>query len=68
MTLAFLEMMLEQLNAQFKSVVEQVNPEKPVVQHCNAIEVLGAIQLMKQLIQQEKGTLAAPPGATGPVI
>ena len=68
MTLAFLEMMLEQLNAQFKSVVEQVNPEKPVVQHCNAIEVLGAIQVMKQLIQQEQATLAAPPGATGPVI
>ena len=68
MTLEFLEMMLGQLNEQLKSVVEQVAPEKPVVQHCNAIEVLGAIQLAKQLIQQEKGVLAAPPGATGPAI
>ena len=68
MTLEILEGVLGQLNAQLQAVVQQVAPEKPVVQHCNAIEVLGALQLCKQLIQLEQQALAAPPGATGPVI
>ena len=68
MTLDTLNGVLSQLNAQFQSVVQQVNPEKPVIQHCNAIEVLGAIQVVKQLIQQEQLVLSSPPGATGPVI
>lgn len=68
MTLETLEGVLSQLQEQFKSVVQQVAPEKPVIQHCNAIEVLGAIQVVKQLIQQEQMVLASPPGATGPVI
>ena len=68
MTLETLEGVLSQLNEQFKAVVQQVAPEKPVIQHCNAIEVLGAIQVVKQLIQQEQLVMQAPPGATGPVI
>ena len=68
MTLETLEGVLSQLQEQFKSVVQQVAPEKPVIQHCNAIEVLGAIQVVKQLIQQEQMVLASPPGATGPAI
>ena len=68
MTLQTLENALTQLEAQFKGVVEQVKPEKPVIQHCNAIEVLGAMQLAKQLIALEKQELASPPGATGPII
>ena len=68
MTLETLEGVLSQLNAQFQAVVQQVAPEKPVIQHCNAIEVLGAIQVVKQLIQQEQMVLASPPGATGPAI
>ena len=68
MTLDTLNGVLSQLNAQYQTVVQQVAPEKPVIQHCNAIEVLGAIQLVKQLIQQEQMVLASPPGATGPEI
>ena len=68
MTLETLESALSQLNVQLQAVVQQVAPEKPVIQHCNAIEVLGAIQVVKQLIQQEQIVLASPPGATGPII
>ena len=68
MTLDTLNGVLSQLNAQFQTVVQQANPEKPVIQHCNAIEVLGAIQLCQQLIQQEQLLLSSPPGATGPAI
>ena len=67
MTLETLQNVQKQLQAQLQHVLTTPN-EKPVLQHCNAIELLGAMQLMTQLIQQEQLVLQAPPGATGPVI
>lgn len=66
MTLAFLENMRRQLQEQHDKLPSTANPDKPVLLHCNYIELAGAIQLADQLIAQEKIMLAAPPGATGP--
>lgn len=66
MTLKTLESVLVQLEHQYLSVLGGITEEKPAMQHCNLIEVCGAIQLAKQLIQQEQIELHAPPGATGP--
>jgi len=68
MTLDTLNEVMKQLNEQLQAVKQQANLEKPVIQHCNAIELLGAIQLLKQLIQQEELLVKAPPGATGPIL
>ena len=68
MTLDTLNNVLGQLTSQMQAVLQQVNPEKPVIQHCNAIELLGAMQLCRQLIQQEEILVKSPPGATGPNI
>ena len=68
MTLEMLENALSQLKTQLKGVIEQTAPEKPVIQHCNAIELLGAIQFATQLVQLETVAVKSPPGATGPVL
>lgn len=67
MTLDALNEVLKQLNAQMQSLLSTPN-DKPVIQHCNAIELHGAMQLVTQLIQQEQAALQAPPGATGPLL
>lgn len=69
MTLDTLNEVLKQLQAQYQSLVAATPPPtENVRRHCNQIEVLAAIQIMTQLIQQEQIQLAAPPGSTGPKI
>ena len=71
MTLEFLQnvqVQLEQQLAAVKVVCGAPAGEKPAVPHMNAIEIHGALQLCRQLIQQEQILLSAPPGATGPKI
>ena len=65
MTIDTLNEVLRQLQEQLR-VILTAPTEKPVIQHCNAIEIHGAIQLATQLIQQEQIQLQAPPGSTGP--
>lgn len=65
MTLETLQEVHRQLEDQLKAVTTAAT-DKPVIQYCNAIEVHGALQLAKQLIQQEQIRLQAPPGSTGP--
>lgn len=68
MTLAILETVKVQLLDQREKLPLTADPSKPTLMHCNWIELSGAIQLIEQLIIQEKILLAAPPGATGPQI
>lgn len=69
MTLEFLNGVMASLEEQHRAILASVpTAEKPVIAHCNAIELHGAMQLMKQLISQEQIALQAPPGATGPAI
>ena len=67
MTLDILQNVEAQLKTQLQ-VLLTTPPEKPVIQHCNAIALPGALQLIAQLIQQEQLLVQAPPGATGPVL
>lgn len=67
MTLETLQAVQTQLVAQLDHV-NKTPHEKPVIQHTNAIELHGALQLLGQLIQQEQLLLGAPPGATGPAL
>lgn len=67
MTLATLQAIQGQLEAQQVQLKSMVS-DKPAIQYCNMIELLGALQLLKQLIAQEQLELQAPPGATGPVL
>jgi hypothetical protein len=56
-----------QLHAQLSQLMlGPVEPGKETLQHCNAIEIRGALQLLKQFIAIEEAERAAPPGATGP--
>ena len=66
MTLETLQGIQAQLNAQLAAKLAEPDGEKPVMRHCNAIEIMGAIQLIGQLIQLEQQERMAPPGATGP--
>ena len=66
MTLETLQGIQAQLNAQLAAKLAEPAGEKPVMRHCNAIEIMGAIQLIGQLIQLEQQVVMAPPGATGP--
>lgn len=65
MTLDKLNNIKGQLEGQLHALLSQP-PDKPVLMHCNAIELHGAIQLMNQLIAEEQIELSAPPGSTGP--
>ena len=65
MTLEFLQNVQAQLKTQLTQILATPQ-EKPVMQHCNAIEMMGALQLVGQLIQQEQIMSQAPPGAMGP--
>lgn len=69
MTIDTLKGVRQQLQDQY-TMVQGALPksDKPVVAHMNSVELLGAIQLCNQLIQQEEIVLQAPPGATGPVL
>lgn len=66
MTLDTLQAIRRQLLDQREKLPSMTDPAKPVLMHCNYIELSGAIQLIDQLITQEQFTLAQPPGATGP--
>ena len=66
MTLETLQGVQTQLNAQLAAKIAEPDGEKPVMKHCNAIEIMGAIQLISQLIQLEQVECMSPPGATGP--
>ena len=69
MKLEQLQQILVQLNGQYTAIATaHVEPDKITLQHCNAIEVRGAIQLVNQLIALETAELSAPPGATGPTL
>lgn len=67
MTLEFLQKVQRELEAQLNLIVSTPS-DKPTIQHMNAIELLGATQLIKQLISQEHVLLSSPPGATGPTL
>ncbi len=57
----------QNLDNQYNAVIANPPPDgKDVIKHTNLIELCGARQVLKQLIQQEQIKLAAPPGATGP--
>ena len=66
MTLEMLQGIQAQLNTQLAAKLAEPEGEKPVMRHCNAIEIMGALQLIGQLIQLEQQAVMAPPGATGP--
>ena len=66
MTLETLQGVQAQLKAQLVTKIAEPDGEKPVMKHCNAIEIMGALQLIGQLIQLEQVECMAPPGATGP--
>jgi hypothetical protein len=69
MTLETLQAVKAQLKLQYDQHL--LNPPvdgKDVIKWTNAIELCGARQVLEQLILQETATLAAPPGATGPVL
>lgn len=70
MTLAFLQSVKRQLDSQ-RTTIATTTPtdaSQAVLQHANLLQMLGASQLIDQLIRQEEVLLAAPPGATGPEI
>ena len=66
MTLEILQGIEAQLKQQLAAKLAEPEGEKPVMRHCNAIEIMGALQLIGQLIQLEQQVVMAPPGATGP--
>ena len=66
MTLDILNGIQAQLKSQLVAKLAEPEGEKPVIRHCNAIEIMGALQLIGQLIQLEQQAVMAPPGATGP--
>ena len=68
MTLDILNGIQAQLKAQLAAKLTEPDGEKPVMRHCNAIEILGALQLIGQLIQLEQVECMSPPGATGPTV
>ena len=68
MTLDTLQGIQTQLKAQLVAKIAEPDGEKPVMKHCNAIEIMGAIQLIGQLIQLEQVECMSPPGATGPTV
>lgn len=70
MTLDQLQQIEKQLQAQYATLLASpiTDVSKITLMHCNAIEIRGALQLLGQLVLLEQQTLAAPPGATGPIL
>lgn len=69
MTLETLQGVLKQLEVQYTQLLSAAPKDgKPALQHTNALELLGAMQLARQLIIQEEQVRAAPPGSTGPIL
>lgn len=67
MTLDVLQSVQKQLEAQYLQLLSTMDKaDKPVIAHTNCVELMGARQLIAQLITQEQIALCAPPGSTGP--
>lgn len=68
-TLDELAQVQHQLEAQYNAILVGAPTDgKEVIKHTNLIELCGARQVIRQLIQQEQVKLAAPPGSTGPIL
>ncbi len=69
MTLAQLQIVQQQILAQYTAYVQtKVPDEKLALFYSDAIKLRGALEILAQLITQESVEASAPPGSTGPTL